>query len=244
MPSLRTWRADLHVHSVLSPCATYRMAPGEIARRAVEVGLELIAITDHNSAENAAAVVEAGRRVGLTVLPGMEMETSEEVHVLTLFEEARQAMDMQSIAYAHLPDLPNDEEFFGAQLIVDAADQFVRKEPRRLIVATSLGLSEVSTLVVALGGICIPAHVDRPAYGLVGVLGFVPPLPGFPALEVSRHARPEDYALPGRPALRSSDAHDLDDLGSGETDFVMAEPTLAEIVRACHGEDGRRVEVR
>ncbi len=243
MPSLRTWRADLHVHSVLSPCATYRRAPGEIARRAAEVGLDLIAITDHNSAENAAAVIEAGRRVGLTVLPGLEVETSEEVHVLTLFEDAHQAMDMQSIAYAHLPDLPNDEAVLGAQLIVDADDEFVRKEPRRLIVATSLTLREVAALAGALGGICIPAHVDRMAYGLIGVLGFVPPTPHFPALEVSRHARSQDYAVPGRAVLRSSDAHDLDDLGSSTSDFVIAEPTLAEIVLACHGVDGRRVEV-
>jgi len=243
VPRLRVWRADLHVHTVLSPCATYRMAPGPIARRALEVGLDVIAITDHNSAENTAAVVEAGRRVGLTVLPGLEIETSEEVHVLALFEEVSQAIDMQSIVYSHLPDLPNDEAVYGAQLVVDADDQFVRRETRRLLVATSLNLSDTFNLASALGGISIPAHVDRSAYGLVGVLGFVPHQPGFPALEVSRHARAHDYAQPGRAAIRSSDAHDLDDLGRAATDFVVAQPTLAEIVLACRGEESRRVEV-
>ncbi len=243
MPRLRAWRADLHVHTVLSPCATYRMAPGAIARKANEIGLDLIAITDHNSAENAAATVEAGRRVGLAVLPGLELETSEEVHVLALFEKASQAIDMQSIVYAHLPVLANDESVFGVQLVVDADDQYVRREPRRLLVATSLSLSEVCALAGALGGICVPAHVDRPAYGLVGVLGFVPTEPSFPALEISGHARAQDYALPDRAALRSSDAHDIDDLGRATTDFFITQPTLAEIVLACRSEGGRRVEV-
>ena len=188
-------------------------------------------------------LIEAGRRLGLTVLPGLEIETSEEVHVLALFEEVSQAIDMQSIVYSHLPDLPNDEAVYGAQLVVDADDQFVRRETRRLLVATSLSLSDTFSLASALGGISIPAHVDRTAYGLVGVLGFVPPEPSFPALEVSRHARVHDYARPGRAAIRSSDAHDLDDLGRATTDFVVAQPTLAEIVLACRGEEGRRVEV-
>lgn len=240
---LRAYRADLHVHTVLSPCASYRMAPGHVVARARDVGLDVIGITDHNSSANARAVVGAARGSGLWVLPGMEVESREEVHVLCLFERADEAEAWQEVVYAHLPPLVNDEAAFGAQLVVSAEDEFVRHETRRLLVATSLGIAEVAERVAGLGGICIPAHVDRQAYGLIGVLGFVPPEPAFPALEVSRHARPADHAAPGRAVLRSSDAHDLDDLGTATSTFHLAEPTLAELVLACRGEAGRWVEV-
>lgn len=242
--ALRPFRADLHVHTVLSPCASYRMAPGRIVARALEVGLDIVAIADHNSAANVRAVVEAARGTGLRVLPGMEVESREEVHVLSLFEEVEQAEAWQEVVYAHLPDLPNDEAAFGAQLVVSADDGYIRHEGRRLLVATFLGLDELVERVVGLGGVVIPAHVDRPAYGLVGVLGFVPPGPDFLALEVSRHAGLAKYVAPGRACIRSSDAHDLGEVGRATTVFHLASPTLAELRLACRGEAGRWVEVR
>ena len=211
--------------------------------RALEVGLDLVAITDHNSAANAAAVVEAARGTSLWVLPGMEVETREEVHVLSLFGNVADAEAWQEVVYANLPPLRNDEAAFGVQLVVSSEDEYLRHEARRLLVATSLSLADVALHVARLGGICIPAHVDRQAYGLVGVLGFVPAEPVFPALEVSPRARRSDYEQPGVAVLRSSDAHDLRELGTVTSTFYLAAPELAEVELACRGVAGRRVEV-
>jgi hypothetical protein len=202
-----------------------------------------VGITDHNSAANAGAVVEAARGTGLWVLPGMEVETREEVHVLSLFGQVARAEALQDLVYARLPARQNDEAAFGVQLVVDAEDTYVRHEKRLLLVASSLGLVELADHVGRLGGICIPAHVDRPSYGLVGVLGFVPPEPVWPALEVSRHARPEEFAAPSRAVIRSSDAHELADLGTATTTFYMEAPSLDELLLACRHEAGRSVGV-
>ena len=241
---LRVYQGDLHVHTVLSPCASYDMAPSFIVERARQQGLDLLAVTDHNSAENVAAVVEAARGSGLRVLPGMEVETREEVHVLTLFEEVEQVLRWQRVVYAHLPDLPNEESVFGVQVIVNAEDKPVRKEARRLLMATELSVQTVVEEVVRLGGICVAAHVDRPSYSLIQTLGFVPPDLDLAALELSRNVSAPEYAsrmgLSAYGIVQSSDAHNLDDLGVVHTEFRVAAPTLDEIRLACLGRDGRQ----
>lgn len=241
---LKVYLGDLHVHTVLSPCASHNMAPSFIVERARQRGLDLVAVTDHNSAENVVAVVEAARGSGLHVLPGMEVETVEEVHVLTLFDTVEQVLFWQEMVYARLPDLPNEESVFGVQLIVDAEDQPVRKESRRLLIATGLSLQMVVDEVTQLGGICIAAHVDRPSYSLIQNLGFVPPGLALAALELSKNVSAPEYTrragLEGYGIVQSSDAHDLEDLGLAHTEFFVTAPTVDEIRLACLGQCGRR----
>jgi hypothetical protein len=245
------WRyllADLHVHTVLSPCAEVEMIPPLIVRRARELGLELIAITDHNAASNAAAVAEAAAGTGLTVLPGMEVQTREEVHLLCLFDTIEQVLAWQDTVFAALPKRRNDQTFFGEQYVVDATGEYLYTEERLLLVSTSLPVEGVVAGVLALGGIVVPAHVDRPSFSLVANLGFVPPGLEIAGLELSRHADPAEVArhfpqTAGYGLIVDGDAHCLEEL-TARTTFKVEEPTVAELALALAGRDGRRVEIQ
>ena len=240
---LTTIAADLHVHTVLSACAEVEMIPPLIVRRARELGLGLIAITDHNAAANCAAVMQAAEGTELRVLPGMETQTTEEVHVLCLFDAVEQALAWQGIVFDHLPDQTNPEELLGAQYVVDATGEYIRTETRFLAASTDLTLEETIERVRGLGGMTIPAHIDRPSFSLLANLGFVPPHLDVPALEVFRHtdvaallARHPDL---GRwPLIRSGDAHRLDELRPAIR-FGIGEPTVTEVRAALAHRDGR-----
>jgi len=240
---MMTIAADLHVHTVLSACAEVEMIPPLIVRRAQELGLGLIAITDHNAAANCAGVIRAAEGTKLRVLPGMETQTREEVHVLCLFDAVEQALTWQGIVYDHLPDQANPEELLGAQYVVDATGEYIATETRFLAAPTDLTLEETIDRVQGLGGLAIPAHIDRPSFSLLANLGFVPPHLDVPALEVFRHtdvatllARHPELGL--WPLIRSGDAHRLDEILPAIR-FTMEEPTLAEIRAALAHLDGR-----
>jgi hypothetical protein len=244
---LRPYLADLHVHTVLSPCAEVEMIPPFIVHRAQELALGVIAITDHNSAENVAAVVEAAHDLDVAVLPGMEVQSKEEVHLLCLFQTVEQVMDWQAVIYAHLPPLKNNEDFFGPQFVVDATGEFLRYNERLLLASVSLSVEEVVGGVVDRGGLCIAAHVDRPAFSLLANLGFVPPNARFAAMEISGYAsveeiRQQNPSLAGYPIICSGDAHRLEDM-SDRTVLTLNEPTIAEMALAFCGQEGRRVKV-
>ncbi len=240
---LRPIWGDLHLHTVVSPCAEVEMIPPLIVRRALALGLGLIAVTDHNTAENAGAVMDAARGTDLVVLPGMEVQTREEAHILCLFDTLDQALDWQEVVYAHLPDLENREEFFGAQFVVDATGDYVRTNSRLLLASTTLAVEEVVERVTELGGLTIAAHVDRQAFSLVASLGFIPPGLALAAVEVTRPGITMDEHLVGhRPAIVSGDAHQLDEMRA-DTLFRVREPTISELVLAFRGEAGRRVRV-
>jgi len=244
---LKTLRADLHVHTLLSACAEVEMIPPLIVERALRLGLGIIAITDHNSAENVAAVMEAARGSDLAVLPGMEVQTREEVHLLCLFDTLEQVLTMQGRVYNHLPPLKNRAEVFGAQLVVGATGDFVRYNDRLLLTSTSLSVEEVVARVRDLAGLCIPAHVDRPSYSLLANLGFIPPGLSFPALEISRQMTPSgvrrafpdiaDYTF-----IASGDAHRLEEM-TARTAFQIEAPTIAEFFLALAGCQGRGLVV-
>jgi PHP family Zn ribbon phosphoesterase len=244
---LSRYEADLHIHTLLSPCAEVEMIPPLIVRRAVEAGLDIIGIADHNSAENVGAVVEAAAGSSVKVIPGMECESAEGVHVLCLFEKVEQAESMQEVVYAALPNLVNQEGKLGQQMVVTAEAEFVRYNDRLLLASTSLSLDDIVAEVEARCGIAIPAHVDRRAYGLFGVLGFMPEGAGFPAVEVSsrmtaEEARKQHPDIADRAIIRSSDAHVLDDIGSARTVFHLEHRSVAEIKLAIAGVGGRMVE--
>jgi hypothetical protein len=167
-------RADLHIHTVLSPCAEVEMIPPLIVERALEQHLDLIAITDHNASANVPAVIEAARATGVKVWAGIEAQTREEVHILCLFDTVRQVRALQAVLDLTLPHLPNRPATLGEQFIVDAAGDFVAREERMLLLSANIALEELVRQVNALHGIAIPAHIDRSENGLLPLLGLFP----------------------------------------------------------------------
>jgi hypothetical protein len=180
---LRPFRADLHVHTCLSPCAELDMTPRQIVDAAKGKGLDILAITDHNSAENTEAARRAASGSGLVVLSGMEITSSEEVHVLALFEDGEGAMRMQDIVYENLPPGENDEELYGQQVIVNEFDEVMGFNTRLLITATRLSLEALVSMIHSCGGLCVASHIDREAFSVISQLGFIPGDAGFDALE-------------------------------------------------------------
>ena len=242
---LKKFKADLHIHSCLSPCSDWDMSPKKIVEKSLERQLDLIAICDHNTAENTAATLREGSRQGITVLPGMEICSREEVHLVTLFKKVEDALSMQEFIYTHLPG-ENQPEVFGHQVVADENDRVVRENDRLLIGATQLSLHDIVEKAHHLHALCISSHVDRPSYSLIGQLGFIPGDLHLDAVEVS-YRIPLDKALtevPGikdYPCVTASDAHYLRDIGKVWTEFMLAAPTLEELQMALTGTEGRRI---
>jgi PHP family Zn ribbon phosphoesterase len=241
---LRIFKADLHVHTCLSPCADLNMGPRAIVEQAARQGLDVIAISDHNSSENVPAVVNAARGRNLTVLPGMEVTSREEVHILAVFDSIDNALRLQEMVYRHLPG-ENDAEVFGPQVVVNEDHDVLGFNHRLLAGATELTIDQVVDSIRGLGGLAIASHVDRETFGIIGQLGFIPEELELDALELSVNTSPEEarrrfpqYA--GRAFIRSSDAHSVADIGKAWTALLVDEPTTREIKKALRGQDGRR----
>lgn len=244
---MKKFRADLHVHTVLSPCAEVEMIPPLIVQEALEHQIDIIAITDHNASANVLAVQEAARGSPLKVFGGMEVQSREDVHILCLFEDFETLSTWQFAVDNALPDMENNAEFLGEQFVVDKSGDFIRTEPRMLLTSTHFSIDEIFERVNALGGLVIPAHVNRTSYGLFPTLGLLSPEWPILALEISRHITPEQAAatfpfIKGIPLIQSGDVHQLDQF-LGTTIFTLAEPTLAEIKMAFKGKKARNVNI-
>jgi len=236
--ALSFFLADLHIHTVLSACAEAEMLPEFIVKRAQELGLGLIAVTDHNS---------AAEGTGITVLPGMEVQTREEVHMLCLFDTLEQVALWQKEVYAHLPPLKNKEDVFGIQVVLNAEGDIVGHNDRLFLTSTSFSVEEVVQRVHGLNGLCIPAHVDRPAYSIIANLGFIPPDLKIVGVEIShlvgpKEARARFPQLEHYSLVANGDAHRLKDMAK-RTTLKMAEATVAELSLALAGEGDRGVWV-
>lgn len=218
------------------------MSPRTIVAAARARGLDLIAVTDHNAAGMVDEVTRVARAIGLVVLPGIELETREEVHLLAYFDDLASCLDFAAEVYPLLPDRANDPESFGDQVVVDADDTIVYTEPKLLLNALALSLEEAVARIGERGGLAVPAHVDRTPYGLVTQLGFGPESLRFPVVEVDGPFRPEECG-PGA-VLWSSDAHRLKDVGSRVSVFRMNGPVVDEIRGAAVGVGGRSIEIR
>lgn len=243
----KDFRADLHVHTVLSPCAEIEMLPPLIVQEAVDKGIQIIAVTDHNATANIAAVQHAATSTDLVVIPGMELQTREEVHVLCLFDTLEQVYELQRVVDRLLPPFPNDPEHFGVQLIVDAQGELVAMEDRLLLSSVNISFSEAYKLVNDLDGMFIPAHINRKVYGLIEVLGFVPTDINIEVLEISRHIKPGEALLKfpqinGYPLIQNGDVHRLDEF-LGVNHFHIAAPTIKEIRLAIQGREGRNMSI-
>lgn len=244
---MQTVIADFHVHSLLSPCAEIEMTPHYIMMQAAAVGVNVVAITDHNSSGNLPAAIRASEKYGIKVFPGMEVECREEAHIVVLFDKMRQLAAWQKIVDGVMSGLDNKPEKFGAQFVVDDDDNLIREETRMLLGPLKMGAEEVVRQVNALGGMCFAAHVDKKAYSLLTNLGFLPPDMGFAAAEISRNNLQElqenklKRLVGNLPYVTDSDAHMLRDFMEGPKNAVTVEElTLAELRLALAGKEGRR----
>ncbi len=244
--ALRRFRADLHIHTCLSPCAELTNYPRRVVERARAEGLAIIAVSDHNAAGNAGAVIQAAQGTGLTVLPGMEITTEEEVHILAVFGSLDALASVADEVDRRLPGDKSSRSRVEDQVLVDARDEVVGFDPRSLLGAVQLDVGQVVDRVHAAGGLAIAAHIDREAFSLISQLGFVPPDLPLDALEVSpllgRDRARRDLVPETRlPLVQFSDAHRPEEIGRASTGLVLGRPSFEEIRLAFRGERGRRV---
>ena len=242
---LKTIKADLHIHSCLSPCGDMEMTPKMIVEKAVSKGLDVIGICDHNSTENVVAIKKVGEKNNLKVLGGMEVTSKEEAHVLALFDDDKKLSKLQKIVYDNLHG-KNDEELFGYQLVVNEQDEIIDLNKKMLIGATDLTIDRIVELIHSLDGLAIASHVDRERFSLIGQLGFVPEGLELDALELSPRYMSEkkEFDFPmasGFPLVTFSDAHYVDDIGKTSTSFMLDNITVSELKKALENKDGRSV---
>jgi PHP family Zn ribbon phosphoesterase len=221
------------------------MRPRALVNKALGKGLDMIAICDHNSAENTAAFIRAGDERGLKVLPGIEVTSREEIHLIALFDTPEDCTALQNLIYQNLPG-ENVEEVFGPQTVVNERDETVGVNRRMLIGATLLPLEQIVSMVGSLRGVTIASHIDRQAFSLLGQLGFIPEGLSLDGLEISARTSKEEaqkrfYAYRHYSFVRFSDAHYLEDIGKNITHFLLAQTTSEEIKMALHHQEGRRV---
>lgn len=242
------YKADLHIHTVLSGCAEIEMIPSLILWQAEKKGLNLIAVTDHNACHNAEAVMEAAMGTNIHVLPGMEVQSREEVHLLCLFDTVDPCKALQETVFQKLPQLANKEALFGPQYVVNAAGEWLWTETRFLATAADMPLEEIVDQVARLGGLSIPAHVDRPSFSVLTNLGLIPDVLSENALEVTaafdRQSGCQQWPqLQNRCLVVNGDAHRLGEI-QDRTSFIMAQPVIQEMALAFQGQQGRKVVVK
>ncbi len=246
---MKEFLVDLHIHSVLSPCADRAMTPPAIVAAAISKGLGMIAICDHNSSSNAKAVWEAAQG-RLAVLAGAEITTAEEVHVLGIFGDCDAADAVTRRLCGTMPSC--DETYYqryGQQSLCDSAGHAVATEPRMLAASCGFSLSTVVKEITNSLGVCIASHVDRPSFSVLSQLGVFPSDVAFDAIEVSGGGLAQGDSQPQRrdgypqvPIVASSDAHRLEEIGGVCTVVRMQEASFSELVLAIKGVGGRRVE--
>jgi len=240
------FRADLHIHTCLSPCSELSMTPGRIVARAAALGISIMAVCDHNTVEQVEVTSTIAKKKGIRVIAGIEINTSEEVHILGLFGKLTDAFRMQAIVYEHLQSGENNKEAFGPQVLVNENEEVLGFNKRLLIGATDLSVNRIVELIHGFNGLAIASHIDREGFGIIGQLGFIPQGVEFDALEISYRADREEAHTRFRlyrhiPWITSSDAHRLEDIGRSTTGFVMEHSTFDELRLALKGAEGRKV---
>lgn len=242
---LKEFRADLHVHTVLSPCGSLDMSPALIISEAKQKHIDILAITDHNSTRQCNVVMELGRKAGITVWGGAEINTREEVHCLAFFDEVTALEEFRKWLDRWLIKIKNKPDYFGDQVWVDAKDNILGEEEWLLIAALDRTIDQSYEEVHRLGGVFAPAHIDRKSNSLNSQLGFVPPDIRADALEISPSATVELVEKNGwnkiKPLIAGSDAHQPGRLGLNMTRLKMENTSLEEFKKALNGVDGRSV---
>lgn len=216
------------------------MTPANIVGMAALKGLDVIAVTDHNSCKNCPAVKKLGEAYGVLVIPGLELTTQEEVHVLCLFSELSAALEFDAYVYEHLLPVPNREDIFGRQLIMDEEEQILGKVENLLINSTDIAFHQVFSLVDSYGGVMIPAHIEKNANSLLANLGFVPPDSRFACFELKNKERLSEVSeanpyLKNCRVITDSDAHYLADINEPVNFLHCREKSVDEVLRVLRG---------
>jgi len=243
---MNLYQADLHIHTVLSPCGDLSMSPSKIVEQAATIGLKVIAITDHNSTIHGPITQKIAEKYDIMVLYGAEVTTKEEIHCLCFFENETQRVEFQSFIEQNLPIIKNNPDLFGHQVVVNEKEEIIEEIEPLLISGIDMGINDVEKVVHQLGGLFIPAHVDRQKYSLTSQLGFIPNDLKFDALEISKNkcvdvATKEFSYIKNLKFIKSSDAHIIDQIGTSNTFLRMESVCWEEIKMAILGINGRKV---
>lgn len=228
---------DLHIHSCLSPCGDEEMTPANIVGMASVIGLDVIALTDHNSCGNCKAMMECAKTYSVIGIPGMELTTMEEVHVVCLFPSIERAMEFDAYVYERLMVFANNEAIFGSQLLMDEEDREIGREPLLLINPTSISIDELWEIVDRYEGVMIPAHVEKNANSLLSNLGMIPPDSKFHIVEIKNKeevlglSKKHPY-LQGCFILHNSDAHYLTEIQEPIHTLEVEIPTVEGVICA------------
>ncbi len=233
---MRPFRADLHIHSLLSPCGSLDMSPREIIARAKSRGLDMIAVADHNSTWHCELAVSLGREAGITVLRAAEVTSAEDVHSLVILPDEASTLSFQEWIDSHCAHMPNNPDIFGDQVVIDIDENIIREVSHFLPAALNASIDEVESAAHSRGALFIPAHIDRPAMGILGQLGFIPDDLYVDAVEVV--GRMSDSL---HPVIRNSDAHMPEHIGRRYTEYMLEAPSFAELAMALRGEKGRHI---
>lgn len=214
-------------------------------KKASEKNIKMLAICDHNSCENVASFMAVGKKQDISILPGMEICTKEEAHILGLFGNLESTLKLQKMVYKNLEGI-NDAETFGIQVLVDEKGEPIGINEKLLIGSTELPVEQVVNAIHSLGGVAIASHIDREAFSVVGQLGFIPENLTLDAIELSKHVERKEYPkwqedYKGFPIVSFSDAHILDEIGQGFTSFRIEEPNFDELKKALNQKDGREI---
>ena len=243
---LHKYKIDLHNHTVLSPCGGLEMSPMAVIERAKELGLDIIAITDHNSCKNCQAYHELGKQSGLVVICGVEIQTMEEIHVVALFPDVETAMKFDAILYQALLPIENNPDYFGDQVIVDKDENIIGIEERALINSVVWDFETTVSKVKEFDSICFPAHIDAQVNSVISQLGFLPTNLSIDGIGITARCDIKQLLLSnsyleGYSLIRNSDAHYINDMGSGSCFARLEEATFAELRRAFLKQDGREI---
>lgn len=242
------YKADLHTHTVLSPCGDLEMSPRNIIKRAKEKKIDILGITDHNSTRNCKVLEDLAKDNDILLLKGAEVNSKEEIHCLTFFEHDDELFEFQNYLEKHLPEVKNDVRKFGYQVVVDKDDKILDEVESLLISALDISINEIEKKVHELNGLFIPAHIDRAIYSIISQLGFIPADLKVDALELSRHTSTEDFLkknsyLASYTFIQSSDAHFIENIGDTHTLFQLRNKSFEEIKLALQAKEGRKVVV-
>ncbi len=246
---MKKFRADLHTHTVLSPCGDLEMSPVNIVQKASERAIDILGITDHNSTLHAPLIKELASREGIMVLMGAEVTTKEEVHCLCFFENEELLAQFQEYLNKHLPNIPNDTDRFGYQVVVNEDEEIIDQVDCLLISGLNQGIEEIERKVHSLNGLFIPAHINKTVNSVISQLGFLPADLKVDALEISQHTTKEEFVkknkyLKNYNFIQSSDAHYIDNIGNIWTNFYMERRSFEEIKMALTGIEGRKIELK
>ena len=239
-------KADLHLHSVLSPCGDLLMTPAEIVKKAKEKGIEVVALTDHNTAENIEVFKYFCEKYSLNFIPGIETETREEIHILCYFPDLKSLFKWQKIIYQALPEQENDEDFFGPQIKCDYNDEYQSKITQLLAAAVDLSLEQCLKKVGELGGIVVPSHMDR-KHSIISQLGFIPPDLNLVTAEISKNIEPDTFLkkfsyLKELQFMQNSDSHYLKGIKAYQN-LIVKKFSFVEFKKALEKKEGRKIEL-